>query len=131
VHSLGGDLWKLRIELQNTGYLPTTGSKRSADRKVVRPLTAELQLPAGASVISAAAGNGGNGSSFGALPRIELGQLTGWSHKHTSVSFWPDTEPTSDIAVAEWVVKAPAGTEVPFTAKHPRAGVVRGRVRLV
>jgi murein tripeptide amidase MpaA len=131
VHSLGGDLWKLRIELQNTGYLPTTGSKRSADRKVVRPLTAELQLPAGASVISAAAGNGGNGSSFGALPRIELGQLTGWSHKHTSVSFWPDTEPTSDIAVAEWVVKAPAGTEVPFTAKHPRAGVVRGRVTLV
>jgi hypothetical protein len=64
------------------------------------------------------------------LARAELGQLPGWSHKHSGVSFWPDQAPTSDIAVAEWVVQAQEGCEVQLTAKHPKAGVVRAALRL-
>ena len=37
---------------------------------------------------------------------------------------------TSDRAKAEWVVQAPAGTELQVTARHPRAGVVRDSVTL-
>ncbi|MDE2048886.1 MAG: carboxypeptidase [Betaproteobacteria bacterium] len=125
--ALGGDLWKVRLEVQNTGYLPTNVSKRSAERKVVEPLQAEITLPAGAHIVSSA---GNSNASFGALPRVDLGQLTGWSHKHTGVSFWPDAEPTGDLAVAEWVVRAPVGTTLQLAARHPRAGVTRTTVRL-
>jgi murein tripeptide amidase MpaA len=120
--SLGGDLWKLRLEVQNAGYLATQVSKRSEDRKVVGPVQAEIETDKGVQIISS---TGNTHASFGALPRIDLGQLSGWSHKHTGVSFWPDASPTSDIAVAEWVVKAAAGTQVKLLARHPRAGVVR------
>jgi murein tripeptide amidase MpaA len=125
--ALGGGLWKVRLEVQNAGYLPTQVSKRSAERKVVEPLKAEITLPAGARIVSAA---GSADASHGALPRIELGQLTGWSHKHTGVSFWPDADPTSDIAVAEWVVQAAAGSVLHLSARHPRAGSVRAQITL-
>jgi murein tripeptide amidase MpaA len=120
-------LWKLRVELINTGYLPTTVSKRAADRKQVRPIVAELKLPAGCEIVST---SGNSGASFGALPRIELGQLTGWSHKHTGTSFWPDAEPMSDIAVAEWVVRGAPGTALNVEVRAPRAGVVRAALSL-
>jgi murein tripeptide amidase MpaA len=124
-------LWKLRLEVQNTGWLPTQVSKRSEQRKVVEPLKADIVLPAGASVVSAA-GPGVNvsGNTNAALGRIELGQLSGWSHKHTGVSFWPDSDPTGDIAVAEWVIRASAGQSVELIARHPRAGLVRTKLVL-
>jgi hypothetical protein len=140
--ALGSDLWTVRLELINTGWLPTHISKRSAERKTTPPLQADITLPAGASIVSAS-GSGGNAASSGAsgasglgksnnaLPRIELGQLSGWNHKHTATSFWPDADPTSDIAVAQWVIKAPAGSEVQLKASHGRAGVVRAVVKLV
>ncbi len=127
VVALGANLWRVRVELQNTGYLPSTVSKRAADRKQVPPLLAQLSLPEGVSVVSTV---GNSGASFGALPRVELGQLTGWSHKQSGTSFWPDTEPTSDIAVAEWVLQGPAGSEVGVLARAARAGAVRTSVRL-
>ena len=127
VEALGADLWRLSIALQNTGYLPTTVSKRAADRKQVTPLMAQLELPEGVTVVNTA---GNSNASFSALPRVELGQLTGWSHKQTGTSFWPDSEPTSDIAVAQWVLKGPVGSVVPFVARAARAGAVRGSVTL-
>jgi hypothetical protein len=127
VQALGDDLWKVRVVLQNTGYLPSTVSKRAADRKQVPPLQAQLELPEGVTVVSTA---GNSGASFGALPRVELGQLTGWSHKHTGTSFWPDGEPTSDIAVAEWVLRGPAGAKVSVFARAPRAGAARATLTL-
>jgi murein tripeptide amidase MpaA len=124
---LGADLWKVRLEVQNAGYLPTHVSRRALDRKVVGPLTAEIALAKKSktqtlNIISTA---GNSQASHNALPRVELGQLSGWSHKHSGVSFWPDHAPTSDIAVAEWVLQAPEGSELQLTAKHPKAGVVR------
>jgi murein tripeptide amidase MpaA len=124
---LAEGLWRLRIELVNTGWLPTTVSKRAVERKQVPPLWCEIELPEGA-VIEAACGN--SGASHGALKRIELGQLAGWSHRHSSLSFWPDPAPTADIAVAEWILRAAPGASIAFTARAARAGTVRGRVRL-
>jgi murein tripeptide amidase MpaA len=123
----GVGLFKVRLEVQNAGYLPTTVSKRAADRKQVAAMTAEISLPKGAVIVQTA---GNSGATFGALPRVELGQLTGWSHKHTGVSFWPDSEPTSDIAVAEWIVRGKAGAKIELTAHAPRAGKVRATVKL-
>jgi hypothetical protein len=128
VSALGGDLWQVSATVQNTGYLPTTVSKRAADRKQVPPVLAQLHTEGTAAHIVSTAGN--SQASHHALPRVELGQLSGWSHKHTGTSFWPDAEPTSDIAVAQWVVKAPAGTELKFSARAARAGAVSGLVRL-
>ncbi len=125
--ALGAGLWKLRFEVQNTGYLPTTVSKRAADRKQVQPAFAQITLPRGVSIVSSA---GHSGATHGALPRIELGQLTGWSHKHTGTSFWPDAEPTGDIAVAEWVVRARGGEMIEFKACAQRAGVVQSVLTL-
>ena len=125
--SLGDGLFKVRLEVQNAGYLPTTVSKRAADRKQVRPITAELHAQAGVTIVQSA---GNSAATHGALPRIDLGQLTGWSHKHTGVSFWPDLEPTSDIAVAEWIVRGKAGATVEVSAYGPRAGRVRAAVTL-
>jgi murein tripeptide amidase MpaA len=129
----GGEsaLWQLRVEVQNTGWLPTHVSKRGLERKVVPGLTAELKLPAGATVISAT-GSGGNlsESSHSGLTRMSLGQLSGWSHKHTGVSFWPDAEPTGDIAVMQWVVRGKLGQSIEVSVHHAKAGKVSTQIVL-
>jgi hypothetical protein len=38
--------------------------------------------------------------------------------------------PTHDLAFAEWVVQAPAGSSLPLTAWHDRAGRVLAVARL-
>jgi murein tripeptide amidase MpaA len=131
VKTIGADgnnskLYRVRMELQNAGYLPTQVSERSTKKKAVLPLMAQIHLPKGAKVVSA---SGNSGASFGALPRITLGQLPGWSHKHTGMSFWPDQSPTADIAVAEWVISATPGSSAQLEAIHQRAGTVRKTVK--
>ncbi len=115
-------LYRVRMELQNAGYLPTQVSEQSNKRKALLPLTAQIHLPDGATVVSTA---GNSGASFGALPRVSLGQLAGWNHKHSGMSFWPDQTPTADIAVAEWVISARPGSTATLEAIHQRAGTVR------
>jgi hypothetical protein len=44
--------------------------------------------------------------------------------------FGAATDGTAERAKAEWVVRAPAGTEVRVEARHDRAGVVRSSVLL-
>jgi hypothetical protein len=57
-----------------------------------------------------------------------LGQLKGRDHKGMFSSWNEDT--TDERAKAEWVVAAPAGTEVQLVAVHERAGTVRTTVKL-
>ena len=45
--SLGGASWRIRLVVQNTGWLPSYVSKRALERKVVRGVIAEIGLPAG------------------------------------------------------------------------------------
>jgi hypothetical protein len=83
----------------------------------VRPLRAEIDLPAGCTLASGKA-------------REEAGQLEGRAYKQTGLSFWPDLEPTGDRALVQWVVRGAKGASVCIVATHERAGTVRAEVTL-
>jgi murein tripeptide amidase MpaA len=111
VQALGPDTWRVRLVVQNTGWLPTSATKRAVERKVVRGVVGEIALPEGGRLLSG-------------LARQEIGQLTGWSHQNTGHALWPDADPMGDIGRFEWIVQAAAGSTVTLTARHERAGRV-------
>jgi hypothetical protein len=115
--AVGPDTWRLRLVVQNTGWLPSYVSKRALERKIVRGVIAEIELPAGGALLSG-------------KRREALGQLEGKAYKHTGVSFWPDYDITDDRLKVEWVVRAKAGERVSLVARHERAGTVRANVTL-
>src|SRR5882762_10618280 len=88
----GAGVWRIRLVLHNTGWLPTYVTKMALERKQLRGTLAEIALPQGATLVS--------GSQ-----RAELGELEGWAYLHTGISFWPVKKPTHDIAYVEWVVR--------------------------
>ena len=110
VISLGGDSFRIRLVIQNEGWLPTHVTKKALEQGVTRGVIAEIHLPKGASL---EAGN----------EREELGELNGRSHKNSFVDEL--SEGTDDRVKVEWVVKANKGTKVKLIAKHDRAGVVK------
>jgi Zinc carboxypeptidase. len=111
VEPLGDALYKARLVVQNTGWLPTYITKKALEKKLVRGVVAEIELPEGATLRTG-------------KPREELGQLEGRAYKPSAVTFW-SADPTDDRAKVEWVVHAPQGGTVRLTARHERAGVVR------
>jgi murein tripeptide amidase MpaA len=111
VEPLGDALYKVRLVVQNTGWLPTYITKKALEKKLMRGVIAEIDLPDGATL------------QLG-KPREELGQLEGRAYKPSAASVW-NTDPTDDRAKVEWVVHAPQGGTVRLTARHERAGVVR------
>ncbi len=110
---LGDGAYRLRVVVQNSGWLPTYVTKQALRKKLVRGVICELGLPEGASLETGTV-------------REELGQLEGRAY----VSASPGIESTTDRARAEWVVRAPAGGQVTFVARHERAGVVRAALTL-
>ena len=114
---IGAESWRVRLVVQNTGWLPSYVSKRALERKVIRSLIVEIALPEGAKLHSG-------------KRRQEVGQLEGKAYKHTGVSFWPDYHLTDDRAKIEWVVQGRAGDRIALTARHERAGTVRTNVTL-
>jgi len=115
--ALGDGHWRVRLVVQNTGWLPSYVSKRALERKVVRGVIAEITLPAGAELVHG-------------KRREDLGQLEGKWAKHTGVSFWPDYNVTDDRAKIEWVVRGKTGDRITLLARHERAGTVRAAVTL-
>lgn len=111
VEPLGDSLYKVRLVMQNTGWLPTYITKKALEKKLVRGVIAEIELPDGATL------------QLG-KPREELGQLEGRAYKPSAANVW-NADPTDDRAKVEWVVHAPQGGTVRLTARHDRAGVVR------
>lgn len=109
VTRLDGELWRVRFIVHNSGWLPTYVSKMGLKRQQTRGVLAQIALAPGVQLIVG-------------KQRRELGELMGWAHMHTGISFWPDTHLTSDRAVAEWTIKAAAGTRIELTAWHERAG---------
>lgn len=109
VTALGADSFRVRLVVQNEGWLPTYVTKKALEKKITRGVIAEIQLPKGASLESG-------------KQREELGELEGRAYKPVN----PDEgDETSDRIKVEWVVKAKKGTKVKLTAKHDRAGVVK------
>jgi hypothetical protein len=115
VFPAGKDTYRVRLVVQNTGWLPTYVTKKALDKKFTRGVVAEIALPRGAALHS------------GKL-REELGQLEGRAY-HSA--FTDDYEGmTNDRLKVEWVVHAPQGGTVKLSARHERAGVVRTTLKL-
>lgn len=103
--------WRVRVVVQNTGWLPTQVTKRARDIKAVRGVRCELGLPDGARLVS------------GKLQE-DADQLEGRASKASAPTRRP-ADPTDDRAKVEWVIVGTAGQRIGITASHPRAGTVR------
>ena len=114
---LGEDTWRVRLAVQNTGYLPTYVTKRALERKVTRGVVYEIDLPEGAVLVAG-------------KPRVEGAQLEGRASKPTLQAFLPQPELTGDRGQCEWTVRAAAGARVLLVARHDRAGRVSAPLTL-
>jgi murein tripeptide amidase MpaA len=114
VTALGEDNYRVRLVVENTGWLPSYVTKKALERKM-RGLICEIELPKGAKLHT--------GKS-----REQLGQLEGRVYKEAMIN--PEVEGTSDRAKVEWIVHAPKGGKVKLVARHDRAGLVRVEVEL-
>jgi murein tripeptide amidase MpaA len=111
VKPLGQDTYHIRMVVQNTGWLPTYVTKKALEKKVVRGLVCEIELPEGATLEAG-------------QEREVLGQLEGRAYKPSAHFSYYQSDVTADRAKVEWVVFAPKGGRVTLTARHERAGTV-------
>ncbi|MGD9048669.1 MAG: M14 family zinc carboxypeptidase, partial [Anaerolineae bacterium] len=111
VKSLGQDTYHIRMVVQNNGWLPTYVTKKALEKKVVRGLVCEIELPEGATLEAG-------------REREVLGQLEGRAYKPSAHFSYYQSDVTTDRAKVEWVVHAPGGGRVILTARHERAGTV-------
>ena len=115
VKAIGRGTYRIRMVVENTGWLPSYVTKKAVEKKVSRGVICEIELPQGATLQS------------GKL-RAELAQLEGRAYKAAYVDGWEGG--TDDRLKVEWVVHAPKGGTVKLVARHERAGVVRAEVEL-
>lgn len=113
---LGEDVYRVRLVVHNTGWLPTYVTKTALENKVTRGVVCEIELPEGATL------------EAGKL-REETGQLEGRAYKASAPVSWA-ADPTEDRLKVEWVVRAPMSGEVKVIARHERAGTVRTSIQL-
>jgi hypothetical protein len=111
---LGQETYKIRMVVHNTGWLPSYVTKKALEKKVVRDLVCEIDLPEGATLAT------------GKI-RQEVGQLEGRAYKE---AFPSADDVTDDRIKMEWIIHAPEGGVVKLTARHQRAGTVRAEVVL-
>ena len=117
VTSVGPETWRVRLIVQNSGWLPTYVTKMAVKRKLLRGVLAEIKLPAGVELVSG-------------KPREEMGELEGWAYMHTGISFWPNKKVTADRAHVDWVIKGKAASKLQIAAWHERAGRLEASVTL-
>jgi hypothetical protein len=106
------DLWRVRIGVANTGFLPTYVTEHAKKNSLVLPLTVSVD---GAAVVDGPA-------------KVQLGQLAG--RISMRVNGWALNDGTPDRALHTWVVRAAQGDTVILTAEHPRAGRTTATVTL-
>lgn len=124
VHPAGGNAWRIRFAVANTGYLSTTVTELASKKGLVRGVRAEIAL---GNTQPDGAGQSEPAWLVSGKLRQDGGQLTGWAHVAKGGWGW-QLDSTSDIAVFEWVVNAP-GTYT-LTAAHERAGKVTHTVQV-
>lgn len=110
-------LWRVRLVVENAGWLPTNGTQQALDRQVVGDVVAKLELPEGATLLSGA-------------PRAEMGQLQGRVRQRSTATWWGYEPGTPDRAMLEWFLQAPAGSTLVVDVRHDRAGAARGELVL-
>ena len=109
---LGGDAWRVRLGVANTGWLPTDVTALAREKDIVLPLVLEVR----------------GGEVVGGEARVKAGQLEGRSASLLNGGDLSDGTP--DRVLHEWVVRAPAGATLTLTATHQRAGTATATVRL-
>jgi murein tripeptide amidase MpaA len=112
----GDGAFRLRLVLENSGWLPTHVSQKALERKAVHPVEAELELPDGARIVSG-------------KEREEAGQLEGRVERR-NIYWWAGDISTSDRTKVEWVIEGKAGARVGVVARHERAGTARAELTL-
>jgi hypothetical protein len=118
VEPAGEGVWRVRVVVENTGWLPTNVTQQALERHAVRPIAATIELPEGAVLV-------------GGGPRVELGQLAGRALRESSIGMFAGAfDGTDDRSVAEWLVRADEATTVDVVVRHDRAGTVRTTVTL-
>jgi murein tripeptide amidase MpaA len=117
---LADGAWKIRIAIQNVGWLPTNVSQVARERKLCRGVVAEITKEG-----EPARGAGEGLPSWLAAGdlREEAGQLAGWNHVTVGGQFFGGSDSTDDIAIFEWVVRSHGVYHV--TVRHERAGAVQ------
>ena len=116
VTPLGADTFRIRLVVENRGWLPTYVTKKALERKLTRGVLAEISLPKGTSLQTGKV-------------REELGELEGHAYKPAFL-FEDTVESTFDRAKVEWIIKARKGTKVSVSFLHERAGTIKTEVVL-
>ena len=107
----------MRVVVDNVGWLPTYISKKALEKKAVRGVVGEIELPADAQNWKAARCASRPDSWRAALTRPR--RPYGWT-----------ADTTQDRAKMEWVVRARPGSVVKVQIRHERAGVVKAAITL-
>jgi murein tripeptide amidase MpaA len=115
--ALGEGSYRVRLVVQNDGWLPSYVTKKAVEKKLVRGVVCEIELPEGATLETGD-------------PREELGQLEGRAYKPAALGGLTAMDVTDERAKVEWVVHAPQGGTVRLVARHERAGTVRAEIDL-
>ena len=108
--------FRLRLVLENAGWLPTNVTERAVERQAVRPIEVELGIPEGARIASG-------------KPREEAGQLGGRVERR-QIMWWSTDHSTTERTLVEWVIEAKTGERVAVVARHERAGTARAELVL-
>jgi hypothetical protein len=104
---------RLELRVENTGYLPTNVTRLAADKKLVKPVKALLNLPEGTELVSGE-------------PEVDLGHLAGRSALvgggWKGPAFFQGL-PSDHAKRCVWVVRGagPVGVDI----RSEKAGVVR------
>jgi murein tripeptide amidase MpaA len=115
VKAIGKTAYRVRLVVENDGWLPTYITKKALNKKVTRGVICEIEIPPGATLQTGKV-------------REEFTQLEGRAY----LSAFADVLEggTDDRLKVEWVVAAPKGGKVRLVARHERAGVVRAELEL-
>jgi murein tripeptide amidase MpaA len=116
MEAMGEESYRLRLVVENSGFLPTYTSAQGRKRKASRPMRVKLGLPEGISL------------RLGKV-RTELGHLEGRSHR-LGVTSGHASSSTDNRAWVEWIVQGPAGAEIEIEIVGERAGKQRHTVKL-
>jgi hypothetical protein len=115
---VGDGSWRVRLVVENAGWLPTNVTAKAVERKVAQPVEATIGLPDGVLLMAG-------------TTRVDMGHLAGRVGRTSSIgAFAGLNDLTTDRAKADWVVTGPPGSVVHLTAGAPRAGSVHADVTL-
>lgn len=116
VESLGADLYKIAAVVANHGFLPTYLTQRALEHATTEPVWAGLDVGQDIEILMGAQSQ-------------DIGHLAGRDERTAPWSPWLRQWSQTRKRV-EWLVRAPAGSEITVTAQSDRAGIDRRKVVL-